>query len=311
MNGPGLKKLVTTDSQVSGIDMIDQNTMAMVYGNSNKGWKLSIRKFSEELAYKQLIDKDSAYDMVVCRGSHRLGVLITDTWTYGRIEMYQISADGKTITKERDIDLLTIGLTEKDIGVLFYNSLSYYADVNGFLLAKQQADWSELFKIENICMPGAQVTARRILNLDPGWANYMKTAVHLSDNIFAISFLSQRGVTEIKVVEVINERTYNDSLAYFKFSGPQFCVDLFKDDQDTLIALGAQIQYDVGSSMMTAFRWLKEKKRLEFGSHLLTDDFLQDGSELGVVSAYGNMVYFAEEGFSDTGKVMEYQFRYE
>ncbi|XP_078368560.1 uncharacterized protein LOC144652419 [Oculina patagonica] len=310
-NGPGLKKWVTTDSQVSGLDMIDQNTMAMVYGNSKKGWKLSIRKFSEELASKQLIDKDSAYDMVVCRGSRRLGVLITDTYTYGRIEMYQISADGKTITKEKDIDLLTIGMTKKDIGFLFYNSLSYYADVNGFLLAKQQADWAELWKIENICIPSSQVTARRILNLNPGWANSMKTAFHLSDMYFAMCTLSGGGISHLKVVEVISESTYNDSIADFKWSGPLFCVDLVKDDRDTLVALGAQIQYGVGSSMMSAFRWLKEKKKLEFGSHLLTDDYLKDGSELGVVSVYGNMVYLAEEGWTDTGKVMEYQFRYE
>lgn len=291
--------------------MIDQNTMAMVYGNSKKGWKLSIRKFSEELASKQLIDKDSAYDMVVCRGSRRLGVLITDTYTYGRIEMYQISADGKTITKEKDIDLLTIGMTKKDIGFLFYNSLSYYADVNGFLLAKQQADWAELWKIENICIPSSQVTARRILNLNPGWANSMKTAFHLSDMYFAMCTLSGGGISHLKVVEVISESTYNDSIADFKWSGPLFCVDLVKDDRDTLVALGAQIQYGVGSSMMSAFRWLKEKKKLEFGSHLLTDDYLKDGSELGVVSVYGNMVYLAEEGWTDTGKVMEYQFRYE
>ena len=291
--------------------MLDQNTMAIVYGNSVKGWELSICQPSGVQAFKHLIDRDSAYDMVVCRGSRRLGVLITDTWTYGRIEMYQISADGKTINKEKDIDLLTIGMQEKDIGALFHNSLSYYADVNGFLLAKQQADMAELWKIENICIPGAQVTARRILNLNSGLSIVIKTAVHLSDNIFAISLLSGGGVSHIKVVEVFDVSTYNDSLADFKWSGPLFCVDMFKDDQDALVALGAQIQYGVGSSMMSAFRWLKEKKTLEFGSHLLTDDYLQDGSDLGVVSVYGNMVYFAEEGYTDTGKVMEYQFRYE
>ena len=79
----------------------------------------------------------------------------------------------------------------------------------------------------------------------------------------------------------------------------------------TLIALGRQIQPGVGTGMMSAFRWLRNEKRLEFRSHLLTDDFLQDGSELGVLSVCRNMVYFAEEGYDDSGKVMAYQFRYE
>lgn len=287
--------------------MIDENTMALVYGKTS--WTLSIRSLSEELASKQFIEKDMAYGMVLCRGSRRLGVLISDRETYARIEMYEISGDGKTITKERDVDLLSIGMTQKDISDLYFNRLTYYADVNGFLLARQ-IDWVELWKIENICIPNAQVTARRILNLRPAWVNYMKTAVHLSDNFFAISFDST-GASHLKVVEVFSESSYNDSIADFKWTTPLACGALFKDDKDAVIALGTQIQPGVGTGIMSAFRWLRNEKRLQFGSHLLTDDFLEDGSELGVVSVYGDMVYFAEEGYDDTGKVLKYQFRYE
>lgn len=306
-NGPGLTTLLTTGSQVIGIDMIDQNTMALVYGK--RSWTLSIRSLSEELASKQLIDKDMAYGMVLCRGSRRLGVLISDRETYARIEMYEISGDGKTITKDRDEDLLSIGMTQKDISDLYFNRLTYYADVNGFLLARQ-VDWVELWKIDSICIPNAQVTARRILNLQPAWANYLKTAVHLSDNFFAISFDAKTAST-LKVVEVFSESSYNDSIADFRWTMPLACGALFKDDKNALIALGTQIQPGVGTDMMSAFRWLRNEKRLEFGSHLLTDNFLQDGSELGVLSVYGDMVYFAEEGYDDTGKVLKYQFRYE
>ena len=308
-NGPGLTTLLTTGSQVIVIDMIDQNTMALVYGK--KSWTLSIRSLSEELASKQLIDKDMAYGMVICRGSRRLGVLISDRETYARIEIYEISGDGKTMTKERDVDLLNIGMTQNDISDLYFNRLTYYADVNGFLLGRQNdIDWVELWKIDSICIPNAQVTARRILNLQPPWANYLKTAVHLSDNFFAISF-DAKAATTLKVVEVYSESSYNDSIANFKWTTPLACSALFKDEKDALIALGTQTQPGVGTGMMSTFRWLRNEKRLEFGSHLLTDDFLREGSELGVLSVYGDVVYFAEEGYGDTGKVVEYQFRYE
>ena len=306
-NGPGLKTLLTTGSQVIGIDMIDQNTMALVYGK--RSWTLSIRSLSEELASKQLIDKDMVFGMVLCRGTRRLGVLISDRETYARIEMYEISGDGKTITKERDVDLLSIGMAQKDISDLYFNRLTYYADVNGFLLARQ-VDRVELWKIDSVCIPNAQVTARRILNLQPALANYLKTAVHLSDNFFAISF-DAKAASTLKVVEVFSETSYNDSIADFRWTTPLACGALFKDDKDALVVLGTQIQPGVGTGMMSAFRWLRNERRLEFGSHLLTDDFLQDGSELGVLSVCGNMVYFAEEGSDDSGKVMEYQFRCE
>lgn len=106
---------------------------------------------------------------------------------------------------------------------------------------------------------------------------------------FAISFDAKAASTR-KVVEVFSESSYNDSIVNYRWTIPLACGALFKDNKDELIALGTQIQPGVGTGMMSAFRWLRNEKRLEFGPHLLTDDFLHDGSELGVLSVYGDMV---------------------
>lgn len=114
---------------VVGMDMLDQNTMALVHGDENKGFKLAIRKHSKELTSKTLTDKDLVLDLVVCRGSRRFGVLITDASTFGRIEMYEASEDGRVMTKRDNIDLLRSGMKMEDLKYLFTNGLSFYADV--------------------------------------------------------------------------------------------------------------------------------------------------------------------------------------
>jgi len=309
-NGPGLKKVITQDTPVIGIDMLDQDTIALVHGDETKGFKLAIHKHSEELASKTLTDKDLVLDLVVCHGSRRLGVLITDASSFGRIEVHEVSDDGRIITKREEIDLLRSGLKKNDLGHLFTNSLSHYDEANGMLLVKQGAK-SELLKIENICLPGAHVTVKRILNMEN--LNYtIQSAVHLSNNLFALSLHSPILNDVVKVVEVLSEMTYNDNIATVTVSGSLFANDMIKDDRDILVVLGTQLGHGgVDNGRMTALRFLKGQKKLMFGAHLLTEEILPEGSELGVVTVHGNKVIFGEQGLSDTGKVMEYKYRYE
>lgn len=309
-NGPSLKKLVTLDRPAIGIDMLDKDTMALVHGDETKGFKLAIHKHSEELASKTLTEKDLALDLVVCRDLRRLGVLITDASTFGRIEMYEVSEDGRIITKQEEIDLLRYGIRKEDLKYLFVNSLSYYPDVHGMLFAKQGVN-IELVKIENICLPGAQVTVKRILNME-NMKQTIQSAVHLQNNLFALSLHSPKMNDVIKVVEVFSEMCYNDNITRVTLSGSLFANDIVKDDSDTLVVLGKQLgHYGVGDGVMTALRFLKGEKKLMFGAHLLTEEFLPEGSELGVITVHGNKVYIGEQGLSDTNKIMEYKFRYE
>ncbi|KAJ7373975.1 hypothetical protein OS493_009303 [Desmophyllum pertusum] len=132
-NGPGLKVLTAQqDRQIIGAEMLEHTTMAFVHGGVNKDWKLVILKDGTEAASKVLMEGHFATDMIVCRGKRRLGVLLTDYYDVGRIEMYEISQDGKTIAQKEVIDLLDSGMTSNDIDRLSINSLSYYGDVNGF-----------------------------------------------------------------------------------------------------------------------------------------------------------------------------------
>ena len=310
-NGPSLKTLVTMDSTVVGIDMLDQITMALVHGDENKGFKLAIHKHSEELTSKTLTDKDLVLDLVVCRGSRRLGVLITDASTFGRIEMHEVSEDGRVITKREEIDLLRSGMNMEDLRHLFTNSLSYYADVHGMLLVKQGAS-NELLKIENSCLPGAHVTVKRILNMDN--ANYfIQSALHLHDNLFVLSLHSPSKLNDVvKVVEVVNEMCYKDNITTVTMSGSLYANDMIKDDRGIVVVLGTQLGHKgVGNGMMTALRFQKEQKELMFGAHLLTKEVLPEGSQLGVITMHGNTVFFGAEGLSDTERVVEYKFRYE
>ena len=308
-NGRILKTLITMDSTVVGMDMLDQNTMALVHGDENKGFKLAIRKHSEELTSKTLTDKELVLDLVVCRGSRRLGVLITDASTFGRIEMYEASEDGRVITKRDDIDLLRSGMKMEDLKYLFTNSLSFYADVNGMLLVKQGAN-SELLKIENSCLPGAHVTVKHILNMD-NVSYFIQSALHLNDNLFVLSLHSPKLNDVVKVVEVVNEMCYKDDITTVTMSGSLYANDMIKDDRDTFVVLGTQLGHEgVGNGMMIALRFLKEQKELMFGAHLLTEEVVLEGFQLGVITIHGNTVFFGEEGVSYTGRVVEYKFRY-
>jgi len=113
-------------------------------------------------------------------------------------------------------------------------------------------------------------------------------------------------------VEVLSEMTYNDNIATVTVSGSLFANDMIKDDRDILVVLGTQLGHGgVDNGRMTALRFLKGQKKLMFGAHLLTEEILPEGSELGVVTVHGNKVIFGEQGLSDTGKVMEYKYRYE
>ncbi|XP_078383276.1 uncharacterized protein LOC144665870 [Oculina patagonica] len=310
-NGPGLKTYATyADRQVSGVDMIDQHTMAVVHGGPYKGgWKLAILKDSDEVASKDLINKDNVYafDMVVCRGQRRLGVLLTDTDQFGRIEMYEVSEDGKTITAKEVINLFD-SMSEKSIWALYYNCLSFYGDANGFLLSTH-TDKVELWKIDGICSTGVYANIKRILYME-NWNYHVQAAAHLSGTTFAVS-LRAGNVNEIKVVEVLgSDSVYNDSITTFHWSDEMFCTDLFKDDTGTLVALGAENYEQHGR--LAAFRWSSEDRKLVFAGDLLTEDFmLEAGSERGVLSVYGQKAYFGEIGELDTGRVMEYQFRYD
>ncbi len=313
-NGPGLKTYATyTDRQVSGVDMIDQNTMAVVHGGAHKdGWKLAILKDSVEVASKDVINENyvSAFDMVVCRGQRRLGVLLRDNDDYARIAMYEVSEDGKTITAKEVVDLSDYGLPQRSIWGLYYNCLSFYGDANGFLLSLQ-GEKVELWKIENICSSGGFVKIQRILNME-NWNYYVQASAHLSGNIFAVSLHTSGQVSEIKVVEILgSESNYDDQMTTFHWSHDEmFCTDLFKDDTGTLVALGAENYEQQGR--LAAFRWSSEDKKLVFAGDLMTEDFMRDaGSERGVLSVYGQKAYFGEIGELDTGRVMEYQFRYD
>ena len=298
------------DSTVVGMDMLDQNTMALVHGDENKGFKLAIRKHSEELTSKTLTEKDVVLDLVVCRGSRRLGVLITDASTFGRIEMHEVREDGRVITKREEIDLLRSGMKMEDLKHLFTNSLSYYADVHGMLLVKQGAN-SELLKIENSCLPGAHVTVKRILNMD-NVDYFIQSALHLNDNLFVLSLHSPKLNDMVKVVEVVNEMCYKDDITTVTMSGSLYANDMIKDDRDTVVVLGTQLGHEgFGNGMITALRFLKEQKELMFGAHLLTEEVVPEGSQLGVITMQGNTVFFGEEGASYTGRVVEYKFRYE
>ena len=301
-----------TDRQVAGVDMIDQNTMAVVHGGQYKGgWKLAILKDSVEVASRDLINENyvNAFDMVVCRGQRRLGVLLTDGDEFARIEMYEVSEDGKTITAKEVIDLFASGMTQKDVWSLYFNCLSYYGDVNGFLM-NIQGDKVELWKIENICSSGGSVRIQRILNME-NWDYYVQASAHLSGNVFAVSLHSSNNINEVKVVEILgSESNYDDHMTTIGWPGDLFCSDLFKDDTGTLVALGAEYWDQQGR--LAAFRWSSEDKTLVFVGDLMTEDFMRDaGSERGVLSVYGQKAYFGEIGELDTGRVMEYQFRYD
>ena len=312
-NGPGLKTVKAySDRQVAGVDMIDQNTMAVVHGGQYKGgWKLAILKDSVEVASRDLVNENdvNAFDMVVCRGQRRLGVLLTDSYEFARIEMYEVSEDGKTITAKEVIDLLD-SMTLHSIGRLHFDCLSFYGDVNGFLYSVQ-ADKVELWKIEGICSAGANAYIQRILNME-NWNYYVQASAHLSGNIFAVALqTSSNYINEIKVVEVLgSDENYNDSISTTHWSDELFCTDLFMDDTGTLVALGAEYWEQRGR--LAAFRWSSEDRKLVFAGDLMTEDFMQDaGSERGVLSVYGQKAYFGEIGELDTGRVMEYKFRYD
>ncbi|KAJ7373976.1 hypothetical protein OS493_009304 [Desmophyllum pertusum] len=151
--------------------------------------------------------------------------------------MYEISEDGKTITKKEDIDLLNSGMT--------------YDDMQGSALEERDKD-------------GGSEKANSITMTI--WTT-------------------------------------------LQFSGALYCTDLYKD-QDTLYALGAEWYEDRGR--LAAIRWIKDEKRTEFAADLLTAEFMKDtGSDIGVLSVYGNNAYYGETGSTDKGRVMEYQFKYE
>lgn len=116
----------------------------------------------------------------------------------------------------------------------------------------------------------------------------------------------------VKVVEVVNEMCYKDDITTVTMSGSVYANDMIKDDRDTVVVLGTQLGHEgVGNGMMTALRFLKEQKELMFGAYLLTEEVVPEGFQLGVITIHGNTVFFGEEGVSDTGRVVEYKFRYE
>ena len=310
-NGPGFKTVATyTGRQISAVDMIDQNTMAVVHGGPwIGGWKLAILKDSVEVASIDVLSEDYAYDMVVCRGQRRLGVLITDNDAFASIKMYDVSEDGKTITEKGVINLLDSALTQNDLLALQYNSLSFYGDVNGFLM-NIQVDKVELWEIESICSTGDFASIRRILYME-NWNYGVKASAHLSGNFFAVSLQSSDNRNEIKVVEILgSDSNYDDHISTIGWSGDMFCTDLFKDDTDTLVALGAEHGKEHGR--LVAFRWSSEDRKLVFAGDLMTEDYMLDaGSERGPLSVYGQKAYFGETADIDNGRVFEYQFRYD
>ena len=299
-----------TGRPIGAVDMIDQNTTAVVHGASwIGGWKLAILKDSVEVASIDVLSEDYAYDMVVCRGQRRLGVLITDNDAFASIKMYDVSEDGKTITEKGVINLLDSALTQQDLLYLHVNSLSFYGDVSGFLM-NIRLDTDELWKIERICFTGDFANIRRILNFED-WNYTMMASAHLSGNFFAVSLLSFDHGHEIKVVEILgSDSNYNNNISTIGWSGDMFGTDLFKDDTDTLVALGATILKSQGR--LVAFRWSSKDRKLVFAGDLMTEDFMQDaGSQRGPLSVYGQKAYFGETGELSDGRVMEYQFRYD
>ena len=316
-NGPGFKT-VADYRHISAVDMIDENIMAVVYGGPwltlpfEGAWTLTILKYKDdfESAFTDVTSEDNyAYDMVVCRGQRRLGVLITDNDAFAHIKMYDVSEDGKTLTEKSVINLLDSALTKQNVLALTYNSLSFYGDVSGFLM-NIQGDKVELWAIENICSTGEYANIRRILNME-NWNYAVQASAHLGGNFFAVALQSSNYRNEIKVVEILgSDSNYDDHISTVGWSGEMFCTDLSKDDTDTLVALGAE--YWEMHGRLVAFRWSSEDRKLVFAGDLMTEDYMLDaGSERGPLSVYGQKAYFGETADIDNGRVFEYQFRYD